>query len=487
MNLRVVASVLGLVLMVTAGILTVPLMVGLAHFDGAGEVGRREPWAFLAAMVISVAAGRWLHRRFRTEAPVLGVREAFAIVSASWLATAVAGSLPFLLSGQCPSPSDAFFETMSGLTTTGASVIADVEAMPRGLLFWRSFTHWIGGMGIIVLSLAILPALGVGGFRLFKAEMSGVLRERFQPRIADTARILWQVYVLLTVAQILLLLAGGMPLFDAACTTFGTVATGGFAVRNAGLGAYGSAYVEYITCAFMFLCGMNFSLHYAIIHGRLRHVLRDRELRVYAGILVVCTLLLVAILWSPGKSLEETARAAVFQAVSIMTTTGFSTQDFDLWPQAGRCLLVLLMFVGGCAGSTAGSMKVIRHVLMAKLAFRELRQLVTPHAVIHVKINEKAVDEDVLRNVGVFFAFFLGSFAAGTLVMAMLGLELETAATAVLACLANIGPGLGKVGPMTTFADVPALGKWVLSFLMLVGRLEVFGVLLLFHPLLWKR
>lgn len=490
MNTRAVMAVLGQILMLMSGFLVFPIGVALVSEDGGGAVEEKEILSLLLTVVLSLALGRWLRRRAEGEIPDVGVRESLAIVAFAWVLMAALGALPFWISGQCPLYADAFFETMSGLTTTGASVIPDVEAMPHGLLFWRSLTHWIGGMGIVVFSVAVLPAMGGGGQALFRAEMSGIIRDRIKPRIADIAKTLWEVYTLLTLAQVFLLILGGQSVFDAVCNTFGSLGTGGFAVRNIGYAAYPGAYDQWIAFLFMFLGGTNFALHYDWMHGRWRKVLQDPEFRIYSAILGSATILLALILWYHGQApggVEMTLRTTAFQSTSVMTSTGFATVDFDRWPAAARYVMVVLMFFGGCAGSTAGGMKIIRLMLWAKIGVRELRQMISPHAVLPIKVGRHTIERDTLHNVLVFFVLYLISFAAGTLCLSFQDIDLETAATGVVACLGTVGPGLNKVGPMVNYQWMPEFSKWVLSTLMLVGRLEVFGVLVLLHPNTWRR
>ena len=419
----------------------------------------------------------------------LGPREAFVVVSLSWVLCSAIGALPFYFQGSVPTYADAYFEAMSGFTTTGASVLTDIQGNPRGILFWRSLTHWLGGMGIIVLSLAILPFLGVGGMQLFKAEVPGPVPEKLTPRIQQTAVVLWGVYVLMSAAETVLLMVAGMNLFDALTHTFGTMATGGFSPRNLSVGYYQSPAIDWIITAFMFLAGANFTLHYFALRGKLSVFWKDDEFRFYTWVTLFSTLTITAalMLGSHYASLGQAVRYSAFQVVSILTTTGFVTADFEKWPAYTQLLLVVLMFVGGCAGSTGGGIKNIRILLLGKQAAIELKKLLHPRAVLVPRVGGRVVERDAVSSVGVFFVVYMGIFVGASLVMAALGLDILSALTSVAATLGNIGPGLGVVGPMDNFAGVPQAGKWVLSLCMLLGRLELFTVLMLFVPGTWKR
>ncbi len=419
----------------------------------------------------------------------LGPREAFAVVSLSWILCSAIGALPFYLHGSVSTYTDAFFEAMSGFTTTGASVLTNIEANPRGILFWRSLTHWLGGMGIIVLSLAILPFLGVGGMQLFKAEVPGPVPEKLTPRIQQTALLLWGVYVILSVAETILLVFAGMSLFEALTHTFGTMATGGFSPKSLSVGFYRSPFVEWIITAFMFLAGANFTLHYFALRGRLSVFWKDEEFRFYALVTLLGTATIMAVLLA-GKtyaSLSDALRYSAFQVVSILTTTGFVTADFERWPAYAQLLLLVLMFIGGCAGSTGGGMKNIRVLLLARQAKAEIRRLLHPRAVIVPRVGGKVVEREAINSVAVFFVVYMALFVGASLVMAGMGLDLVSAISSVAATLGNIGPGLGIVGPMDNYAAVPWAGKWILSLCMLLGRLELFTVLMLFVPGTWRK
>lgn len=414
-------------------------------------------------------------------------REGFLIVTLTWVMISLSGTLPFILSGYIPSFTDAFFETMSGFTTTGASILTDVEALPKSILFWRSMTHWIGGMGIVVLTVAILPFLGIGGMQLYAAEMPGVTKDKLHPRITQTAKRLWIIYVVLTLVQTGLLMAGGMSLFDGLCHSFASMATGGFSTRNASAAGF-SPYIQYILILFMFLAGMNFTLHYLAVKGRIREVIRSDEFRAYLLIIVVFTLAIGGVLvLKTGMGVEKGFRDVLFQVVSIITTTGFVTADYLLWPGELWFLLFLLMFVGGMAGSTGGGMKVVRHVLLFKNARQELKRTIHPQGIIPVRLDRRTVPEEVIHKVMAFFIVYVLIFVLGAVIMAFLGMDFVSAIGASITALGNIGPGLGSVGPVENFSQVPIIGKWVLAVLMLLGRLELFTVLILFAPTFWKK
>ncbi|MDA0336791.1 MAG: TrkH family potassium uptake protein [bacterium] len=482
MHLSRVIHILGLLLMFQACTMLLPLPFCFYYASG-------DHTAFLLSAAITFVCGGIAYRFTRIDRDLLP-KEGFAVVTFSWLALSAFGALPFVLSGAIPSYTDAFFETMSGLSTTGASILTDIEALPRGALFWRSLNHWIGGMGIIVLSLAILPFLGVGGMQLFKAEIPGPVVDKLTPRITETAKILWAVYFALTVAEALLLMFGGLDLFDALCHTFGTMATGGFSTRNASVAAYDSAYIEYVIIFFMLIAGANFSLHFHALRGQWRGYLRNREFHFYLSLIGMAFLVISASsTFRAGMypDWEEAFRKTLFQVVSIITTTGYGTADYELWSFTAQFVLFSLMFVGGCAGSTGGGMKVMRIHLLVKFVSREITRLVHPRAVVPVRMGGHAVDRDVVANVLGFFVLFMFSFAGGVFIMSELGMDMPTSFGAVAATLGNVGPGLGAVGPTDNYSAVPAAGKWVLSLLMLMGRLEIYTVIVLLSPATWQR
>ncbi|UCF79573.1 MAG: TrkH family potassium uptake protein [Candidatus Eiseniibacteriota bacterium] len=477
---RAVIHVLSALLIFLGISLVAPTLI--AFFFKEGDFN-----AFLVTVAVAWVVGilGFLTTRAETE---LRPKDGFLIVSAGWLLFALVGALPFKISGFIPSYTDAFFETMSGFTTTGASILTDIEALPHGLLFWRSLTHWLGGMGIILLSLAILPLLGVGGMQLFKAEVPGPAPDRLTPRIKSTAKLLWGVYAVISLAETLLLKLAGMTWFDAFCHTFGTMATGGFSTKNASIGHYNSAFIHYIVMFFMVLAGINFALHYRALRGKPLVYLKDRETTFFAGIIALAVLLIGVDVWRvTGHHISTTLQQTLFQVVSILTTTGYVTADYEKWSKLSQVILYFLMFFGGCAGSTGGGIKIMRTLILLKLGINEIKRLIHPQAILTVRLGNMVIPREIAGNIGSFFLLHIGLTAFGVLFMSALGLDFETAFASVAANINNIGPGLGAVGPTDHYAHVPVVGKWFLCFLMLAGRLEIFTVLVLFTVSFWKK
>ena len=415
-------------------------------------------------------------------------KEGFAVVTFGWIFLSLFGCLPFIIHGSIPSITDAYFETISGFTTTGATILSDIEALPHGLLLWRSLTHWIGGMGIIVLSLAILPFLGIGGMQMFKAEVPGPVADKLTPRVAGTAKILWGVYVLLTGAETVLLMLGGMSFFDSLCHSFATLATGGYSTENTSIAAYNSSYIDFVIIFFMLLAGTNFAIHYRFLKGDVRAYRQNKEFIFYISTIGVATALIgLHTFFRNDISLFKAFQDTLFQVLSIITTTGFATADYEQWSQSSQAILLFLMFTGGCAGSTAGGIKIIRIYILIKFILSEITRLLHPHAVVRVRIGNAIINREVITNVLGFYALFMFTFVIGVVVMTLLGLDLLSALGAVIATLGNIGPGLGSVGPTDNYAHIPAVGKWFLSFLMLAGRLELFTVVILLTPGFWRK
>ncbi|NJB66768.1 trk system potassium uptake protein TrkH [Desulfobaculum xiamenense] len=453
------------------------------YYNDAGV----EP--LVASISVAVVFGAGLFYMFRDlDAPAMNHREGMAIVALGWIAAGIVGALPFWFAGTFPTFTDCVFESVSGFTTTGASVLTDIESVPRGLLMWRSLTHWLGGMGIIVLSLAILPFLGVGGMQLYKAEVPGPVPDKLKPRIKDTAMLLWKVYVFFTVVEVLLLLIGGMDLFESLCHTFGTMATGGFSTRNTSIAAYDSVYFDVVITVFMLIAGVNFSLHYQLLRGRPLVMWRDAEFRFFMGVFAVFTLVCAFSVWGRNyDSFFESLRYAAFQVASIVTTTGYATADYELWAPLPQAMLLLLMFLGGCAGSTGGGIKCMRILLLLKHTYKELYRLIHPRAVTSVKLGGKTVPPEVMNSITGFFLLFLGLFIVSSFGIAAMGMDVVTSFASVVACIGNIGPGLGTVGPTENYAHFPLLGKWLLVFCMLLGRLEIYTVIILFIPEFWRK
>ncbi len=419
----------------------------------------------------------------------IGKREGYIIVSLTWIIISIFGSLPFYFSSvpEFGSFTNCFFETISGFTTTGASILNDIEAVPKGLLFWRSLTHWIGGMGIIVLSIAILPILGIGGMQLYAAEVPGPTHDKIHPKITETAKRIWAIYIILTIAQTVLLYIGGMNLFDSICHSFGTMATGGFSTKNTSLIEY-SSYIQYIVIIFMFLAGVNFSLHYFLLKGMFLRVFKNEELKFYITIIGVFTLFItLGVYLNNNSNLEKSFRDALFQVVSIITTTGFVSANYLNWLPSVWFILFLLMFFGGCAGSTGGGIKIIRLLMLFKNSKQEFKRIIHPNAIIPVRLNKKPVSKETIFNIQAFFLTYLGIFILGAVSLSLVGLDFESAIGASISSLGNIGPAIGKLGPVDNYFYLSDIGKWILSFLMLAGRLELFSVLILFSfPFWWK-
>ena len=480
MNPRHLLHVVGIILLSLSAALAVAGIVA-AVYRGPDVL------AFVLSTGITLATGMMLFRRTSLDRD-LSIREGYAVVSLAWISIGVAGALPYLLAGVIRSPTAALFESVSGFTTTGATVFSDIESLPHGILFWRSLTQWIGGMGIIVLGVAILPFLGIGGMQLFRAEVPGPTTERLQPRITQTAKLLWLVYAGLTAGQVVLLAAGGIPLFDAVNHAFTTMSTGGFSTQNASIAAYDSGYLQYVFIVFMYLAGINFTLHFRAMTGRPRYH-RDSEWKAYTLMVAAATVFVTLVLLEQAGTggLERTIRDALFQTVSIATTTGYASADFDVWPAGGQFMLLLLMFVGGMAGSTAGGMKVIRVVAFFRQGLTALRRALHPRAVVLTRVSGKALRENDLLTILAFILFYLLLFVAGVFAMTVLGHDLVTSIGASAASIGNIGPGLGDVGATDNYGWMGPFSHLVLTFLMLVGRLEIFTVLLLFHPDLWRR
>ncbi|MBO8128980.1 MAG: TrkH family potassium uptake protein [Peptococcaceae bacterium] len=478
MNRKLILNILGFLLLTEAGALLI--CTGVALYYGEGSA---PGLAITAALAGGIGI---LLSRLKANSTKVGYREGFVIATLGWLTMAAFGALPFVISGFL-SPIDAIFESMSGFTTTGASVITNVEALPRGIMFWRCFTQWFGGMGTIVLILALVPSLKIAGMSLFRAEVPGPTKDKVLPQITQTSRELYKVYIIISAAEVVALKIAGLPWYDSFIHTFTTVSTGGFSNQGASIASYNSVAVDLIIVFFMVVGGISFALHHYWLHGNFAPLWKDFETKVYLGILGVGTILIaINLIQSLGYNPVQAARYALFQVASITTTTGFATADFDAWPDFSRLLLLLLMFFGGCAGSTAGSIKIARIIILFKYAVRQMSKLFHPRAIIPVRLGNKVVDKDALANVQAFFYTFISIFALGAVIMTALGLDLITSISAVAACITNVGPGLALVGPMANYAAVPDLGKLVLSFCMLVGRLELFTVLLLFTPRFWK-
>ncbi|MCK3685645.1 potassium transporter TrkG [Maribellus sp. YY47] len=480
MNFKIILKVLGLLLIVEGLAMLLTLVVALIY-------GGNDSVAFLISAGINlglgalITAGNWKSKKD------IGKREGFIIVTMVWVVFSFFGCLPYILSGSIPRFTDAFFETISGFTTTGSSILNDIEALPHGILFWRSITQWLGGMGIIVLSLAILPVFGIGGMQLFMAEVPGPTPDKISPRIAQTAKTLWGIYILFTVLETILLWIGGMNFYDSICHSFTTMATGGFSTKQASIAHWPSPFIQYVITFFMFVAGTNFTLSYMAITGRFSAVIKDEEFKYYSLITLCFSAVITGgLLLTNHLGFEHAFREALFQVVSIVTTTGFATADYLVWPPFLTMLIFALFFFGGSAGSTGGGIKIMRIVVLAKNGYYELKRLVHPHAVIPVKFNRHSVDAKIVTNVLAFFMLYMVIFFVSTILFTLIEPDMESSMGAVATSLGNIGPGLGSVGPAENFYHISPLGKWFLSFLMLLGRLELFTVLVLFSPSFWK-
>ena len=481
MRLRSVLFILG-ALTVCLGLSLLPSML-VSLLYGEYDVLLRMARALL--LVVSCGMAAVLVCRPRGENIRLGNREGVAIVGLCWLTACLAGAVPFVWVAHM-SWTDAFFEAASGFTTTGATILTDIEILPRGLLFWCSQTQWMGGMGIIVFSLALLPFLGAGGMQMYKAEVTGPVKDKVAPRLSDTARSLWLVYLLLTSALILLLKVEGMDWYDAVNHAFAAMATGGFSTRNASVAAFPSPFIQWTLILFMFLAGINFSLHYLALCGRPGAYRHNTECVAYTLLTLLGGLVIAGLLMHRGGSFEPSLRAAFFQVVSLCTTTGFVTEDYSLWPLLSQGLLYGFILMGASAASTAGGLKVMRVVMLWRMARLEIRRLIHPRAVERVKMNGRSVAPEVLQGAACFFVLFLGFNFVGGLALMALGQDFVTAFSAASTCLSNVGPGFAAVGPVNNFAFLPDAALWLLSFLMVLGRLEIFTLLLLFLPAFWR-
>ena len=481
MNFKLIIRVLGFLIFVEGVAMLLALAVALIY-------GENDTTAFLISSGICLVTGgiiAWLTNGAKKD---IGKREGFIIVALVWVVFSFFGSLPYILSNSIPNFTNAFFETISGFTTTGSSILSDIEALSHGILFWRSISQWLGGMGIIVLSLAILPVFGIGGMQLYVAEVPGPAPDKISPRIRQTAKTLWIIYLGFTVTEIILLWIGGMTFYDAVCHSFTTMATGGFSTKQASIAHWSSPFIQYVIILFMFFAGTNFTLSYLVLKGKFKSVFKDEEFKYYGiFILSFTAIIFTGLLITSQLGVEHAFRDSLFQVVSIITTTGFATTDYLLWTPFLTILIFILFFFGGSAGSTGGGIKIMRIVILLKNSYYELRRMIHPHAIIPVKFNKHSVDAKIVTNVLAFFMLYIIIFALSTIVFTLIEPDMESAMGAVATSLGNIGPGLGNVGPAENFLHVSPIGKWFLSFLMLLGRLELFTILVLFSPTFWKQ
>ncbi len=481
MNKRLVLRLLGAILLIEALAMAPSLAISLLYGDG-------DALALLSSMALLAALGFPAWRFARPREQNLRAREGFLVVALSWVLLSAFGALPFVISGLIPNYIDAFFEAVSGFTTTGATVLGNFEGLPRGVMFWRSFTHWIGGMGVLVLTLALLPQMTGRSSHLVRAESPGPSLSKIVPKMGDTAKILYLIYGVLTVIELAALIIAGMSPYDAAIHAMGTAGTGGFSNYGSSIGAFDSAVIDAIITFFMVLFGINFALFYRVLVGGWRDALRSEELRWYLALFAGSTLFVSLMILPQYGTFLNALRYGSFQVATIMSTTGYATADFNLWPQAVKALIVVLMFIGSCAGSTAGGIKVVRVGILCKLGCREVRRTFQPRKVQVVRFEGKGVEENRLTQVSVFFFVYVLLVLVGMFLVSLEGLyDLETNFTAVLTCISNVGPGLGHVGPVENFSGYGPFAKVVLSLLMLAGRLELFPILVLFHPSAWRK
>ena len=480
MNRKMIFYMIGQIIKLEAALMVLPLVVALIYKEWTGAL------AFLVTAAAATALGFALTAIFKKAERTIYAKEGFVIVAIAWLAMSVIGAFPFYISGEIPSFVDAFFETVSGFTTTGASILTDVEAMSHGMLFWRSFTHWIGGMGVIVLIMAILPDNSGRSIYIMRAEMPGPIVDKIVPKVRDISKILYLIYIALTAVMVVFLCAGGMPLYESLVHTFGTAGTGGFGIYGDSIGGY-SPYIQWVITIFMLIFGVNFNLYYLIIKRRAKSALKSEELWCYIGIIVLAVGIITVNIAPMYTGTGEAVRHSAFQVASIITTTGYSTVDFNLWPTLSKSLILVLMFIGGCAGSTAGGLKVSRVVMLVKMIGQELKQMLHPRAVVSTKFEGKKLDDSTKKSVGVYLALYSFILFAVFILISFEPFDIETNFSAAVTCFNNVGPGLAGVGPAASFAGYSAFSKVVLSAAMLLGRLELYPILLTLIPSTWSK
>ena len=479
MNYKMISYSIGRILLVEAILLVLPAIVSIIYGDGV--------LSSFAITIAALAVTGILATRKKPQNKSIYAKDGYVIVAFTWILMSLFGALPFTLSGHIPNYVDAFFETVSGFTTTGSTILKNVEAMPKSLLFWRSFTHWIGGMGILVFVIAIMPKTENSSMHIMRAEVPGPTVDKLVSKLGASARILYGIYCGMSIIQVILLLAGGMPFFDCLVNTFATAGTGGFGILNNSIEGYNSLYSEMVIAVFMLLFGVNFNLYYLFLIRRFKQAFKSEEVRWYLGIVAAATLIIAASLATSKHSVGESFRHAFFQVSSIITTTGFSSTDFGKWPIIAQIVLVFLMFIGACAGSTGGGIKVSRLVILVKSGIRDIKKAINPRSIETVKVDKQTVGEPVVKSVSVFFATYIIVLAVSSLIVSLDGRDLTTTFTSVIACIGNIGPGLGAVGPTGNFSDFSILSKIVLSFDMLAGRLELIPMMMIFTPYVWSK
>jgi trk system potassium uptake protein TrkH len=493
LNYKIIFHFLGLLLLFNGGFMLLAALMSFIYKDGVSLQ------ILMSGLIVLVFGGLTM---LVTTNPSkeMGKREGYIVVTFGWLIMALSGTMPYLFTESIPNFTNAFFETISGYTTTGSTILNDIESLPEGILFWRSLTHWIGGMGIIVLAIAILPLLGIGGMQLFAAEAPGPSGDKLHPRITDTAKRLWLIYFGYTVAETILLKAAGMSFFDAINHSMSTLSTGGFSTKNASLAHWnGQPIIQYIVIVFMFLAGTNFVLSYFAFKGRVQKIIKDEEFKLYFKFIIIFTLIAACIIYFNADVTKSTVshplvygeaesafRHALFQVLAIVTTTGFVTANFTLWTPFLVVFFFGLMFLGGSAGSTSGGVKVVRHLLMIRNGFVEFKRTLHPNAILPVRYNNRSISGNIVFNILAFFILYMLSFIVGALGFSLLGLDFESSVGVAASSLGNVGPALGEFGPVDNFYNMPAIGKWWCAFLMLIGRLELFTVLILFTPFFWR-
>lgn len=481
LNLKFIIRILGFLLVIESIAMLIASLVALIY-QGP------DMKALFLSTLLCLLTGLTVLTFTQKARKEMGKREGFVIVTIVWILFSFFGSLPYLLSYAIPNLTDAFFETMSGFTTTGSSILPDVEALPHGILFWRSMTQWLGGMGIVVLSLAIFPIFGIGGMQLFAAEVPGPVADKLNPRISSTAKYLWYIYLFFTLLETILLWLGGMTLFDAINHSFTTMATGGYSTKQASIAFWPSPFIQYVITFFMIIGGTNFTISYLILTGKFKKAIDNEELKYYLLFIAGFTvLILFGLLITTNLGIEQAFRDSLFQVVAIITTTGYATTDYLQWTPFLTIVLFAVFFFGGCAGSTGGGMKIMRIVLLLKNSYYELRRIIHPNAIIPVRFNKKPVSEQIITNVLAFFMFYFVIFFISSVILMLVVPDLPSSMGAVASSLGNVGPGLGLFGPAENFSHLHPFGKWFLSFLMLLGRLELFTVLVLFSPAFWKK
>ena len=480
MNYKMIAYVLGSLLRIEGLLMAIPMVLSFVY----GEEPSRN--AFMITILVCWVLGTLIRYREPENKSIYG-REGFVVVALSWIVMSLFGAMPFYLSGAIDGVANCFFETVSGFTTTGASILTEIEGLPMSILFWRSFTHWIGGMGILVFMLAILPMGDERSMYLMKAEAPGPMVSKLVPKVKSTAKLLYKIYIALTIIEMVLLLLGGMPLFDSVVNSLSTAGTGGFAILNSSIAGYNNAYYEYVITIFMLLFGVNFNLYYLLLLRDFKSILKNEELRYYVVIVLACIVLITGNICHMYPTLESAFRHAAFQVAAIVTTTGFATANFDVWPEFSKTLIFCLTILGACAGSTGGGLKVSRLIILMKLASREIRHIIHPRSVNLIKLDGYRVEEEVIQGVTgylvVYVLLLLGSF----ILISFDNYDFTTSLTSVVTCLGNVGPGFAMVGPVENFSFFSGFSKMVLCFDMLVGRLEIFPIVMLFAPSIWRK